>query len=187
MGYIEHNHRRKEEIENELLALMQEIPYEQITVKDLTERMHFARKTFYHYFPSKQACLESLTDRLISECSLNQMQNLPEDAGLYQIYEERLKFWMEHKAFLDAVNRNKLGSFWLNRFLKYIHQEDQNIRERLSTPTVEYDEDILFFYMSGQVFLMLKWCYDGFQLPLEEMVKKYLRLVHEPLLPPETD
>lgn len=41
---------------------LKEIPYEKILVKDMTERMHFVRKTFYHYFKNKKACLESLTD-----------------------------------------------------------------------------------------------------------------------------
>ena len=61
------NDHRKEEIESCLLDIMQTMAYEDITVKDLAEKMNIARKTFYHYFPSKKACLESMMDRIIAE------------------------------------------------------------------------------------------------------------------------
>lgn len=185
MGYYEQSLQRKQEIEEGLLSLMRETPYAQITVKDLTERLCIARKTFYHYFPGKGACLESLTDRLICECNLSVLRTLPAEAGTDQVYRARLEFWMGEKPFLDAIIKNGMGSFLLERFLRYLREEDKSLQDRLSTPEVGYDEDILFFYMSGQLFLLLKWCHDGFVLSLEEMVQKYLRLVHEPLLPPD--
>ncbi len=186
MGYHERNLRRKQEIEEGLLAMLQEVPYDQITVMDLTEQLHIARKTFYHYFPGKQACLESLTDRLIYECNLVQLQTLPKDPTPRQFYEIRLKFWMDHRAFLEVINRNNLGAFFLDRMIQYLRRENASLQDQLSTPTVPYDEDILFFYISGQIFLLLRWCYNGFRLPLEEMVQKSLRLIHEPLLSPES-
>lgn len=181
MGYYELNLQRKREIEEGLLALMQEMPFSQITVKNLTEKLHMARKTFYHYFLNKQACLESLTDRLIYECNLGVLLIAAPD-DIAAVYESQLRFWMAHKTFLDALIKNDLGAFFLDRILKYMKKEDKAVQEKLDSPSVQYDEDILFFYMSGQIFLLLKWCNDGFSIPLEEMVRKNLRLVHEPLI-----
>ncbi len=184
MGYYELNLQRKQEIETCLLALMQQTFFDRITVKDLAESLQMARKTFYHYFPNKWDCLTSLTDRLLYECNLRVMQETsPEDtAGICRV---RLQFWIEHRDYLDAINRNKLGSFFLNRTLYYLRTEENGLHERLSTPEVTYDEDILFFYMSGQIFLLLKWCHEGFSLSLEEMVQKNMRLVCQPLIKPE--
>lgn len=179
------NDHRKVEIEACLLGIMQTMSYEDITVKDLAEKMNMARKTFYHYFPSKKACLESMIDRIIGEYNLNLLLVTREDSVLAELYEKRIHFWMEHRTFLNAINRNKLGSEFLNRFLLYLHREDSELRKQLSRPHVEYDEDILFFFLSGHVFLLLKWCNEGFSLPVEEMVRKNIRLLHEPLLPPE--
>lgn len=177
--------QRKAQIEDTLLDLMAHIPYEQITVKDIAEKLNIARKTFYHYFPNKTACLESLADRLIFECSLAEMQTLPPDAPVQAIYELRLRFWITHRNFLEAINRNGLGAFLLDRFLQYLKREDKLLQQKLSRPHMKMDEDILFFYMSGQLFLLLRWCHEGFSLSVDEMVRKYLRLTHEPLLPPE--
>lgn len=185
MDFTDINLRRRHEFEDTLLELLQEMPYENITVKDLAERRHFVRKTFYHYFPSKQACLESLTDRMILECNISALQLLPQDATLLQGYRQRLQYWIDHRDFLEAILRNKLDAFFLERFAVYIRNEEQAVQQGLQTDAVACDEDILFFYTFGQILLLLKWCNDGFVLSVEEMAQKYFRLLHEPLLPPE--
>lgn len=173
---------RKKEIEDGFLELMGKMRYEDVTVKDLTEKLGISRKTFYHYFPGKHACLESLTDRLIWECSLSLIRSLPENAPSRQIHAHRLNFWKAHKNFLDVIIRDEMGAFFLDRYLIFLKREDKEIQDSLSTPEVEYDGDILFFYMSGMLFLLLRWCHEGFPLTTEEMAQKYIRLTQEPLL-----
>ena len=185
MGYYELSQQRKTEIENCLLDLMTQIPYAQITVKDLAQKLHCVRKTFYHYFPNKQACLESLIDRIIGECSQFLVQTLPEQPSLYDIYHGRLTFWMEHRAFLEALIRNDMSALFLVRILGYIRREDTCLKEQYLMIKVQCDEDVLFFFMSGELYLLLKWCGEGFTLPIEEMTQKYLRLVQEPMLSPD--
>jgi AcrR family transcriptional regulator len=176
--------QRKQEIENNLLALMQETPYDRITVKDMTDSLQIARKTFYHYFHNKQACLESLMDRLILESNLT-LTALPKEADSWDIYAEYLQFWIRNKAFLEAVSRNHLSFLFMERAILYLRRENRSVLDRLSTDTLYCDEDILYGYISGQVCLILKWCREGFSRPLEDMVRISLRLAQEPLLPRE--
>ena len=184
MKYHDLSLQRRVDIENELLALMKDVPFDAITVKDLTDRLGIARKTFYHYFSNKHVCLESLMDRLIYECNLNLLQDIPPDAARSLFYENQLQFWMAHREFLEAVNDNKLGLLFVERFLRYILQNEPTLMKRLQTALVPCDEDILFFYLSGEIALLLRWCKGGFALPMEEMVAKLQRLIHEPLLAP---
>ena len=181
MDYLAAYEQRKLEFENTLLKLMQKTPYSRITVKDLAERMHVVRKTFYHYFSGKDACLQSLTDRLILECSMDTVQALLADASALQIYERQLLFWMNHRDFLQVILENGLSSYLVERYLFHILQENLSILNQLHTEAVDCDEDILFFYMTGQIHLLLKWCSEGFPLSVEEMARKNLRLVWEPL------
>ena len=178
--------RRKQDIENNLLALMQEIPYDRIPVKDLTDNMQIARKTFYHYFHNKQACLESLIDRTLLESSLCLM-TLPKDAGPQEIYRERLLFWIRNKSFLDVIRQNNLSFIFIDRAMHYVRQEDASIQSRLSTRALACDEDVLYGYISGQVCLILKWSSEGFVRSVEEMVQVSLRLAQEPLLAQKTE
>lgn len=113
---------------------------------------------------------------------MNLLKTLPERATPEQIYAQRLRFWMEHEDFLKVILRNGLSSFFVERFLIYILKEDHTTQQQLETARIGCDEDVLFFYMTGQIFLLLKWCSEGFQLSQEEMVQKNLRLVQEPLV-----
>lgn len=174
--------QRQAQIENTLLELMQRVPYGDITVKDIAQQLGLARKTFYRYFPNKQACLEALTDRLIYECNLHLMQILPEGPSLLVYYVEQVRFWMEHRDFLDVIIRNGLHSFLAERFMVYFRNEDPAATDLLHRSAMASDEDVLFFYMTGQVSLILRWCAQGFPLSVEEMARKNLQLVHEPLL-----
>ena len=174
--------QRKQDLENNLLFQMQETPYDRIAVKDLTENLHLARKTFYHYFHNKQACLESLMDRLIQESSLN-LISLPPKTSLQELYRERLLFWLRNKAFLEAVLRNNLSFVFIERAMIYILREDHDIRNQFYAQAAPLDEDLLYGYISGQICLILKWCQEGFTRSLEEMAQISLRLAQEPVLP----
>lgn len=181
MAYHDLGLQRKQEIENNLLALMLETPYERIAVKDLTDNLHIARKTFYHYFHNKQACLESLMDRLILESNLEGVE-LPKTAEPKEIYRCRLQFWIRNSTFLEAVFRNNLSFIFIERALLYVYREDSFIMRRLSTKSLSCNDDILYGYVSGQVCLILKWCREGFTRSLDEMVQISQRLALEPLL-----
>lgn len=172
--------QRKQEIEDNLLTLMQDTPYERIPVKDLTDNLQIARKTFYHYFHNKQACLESLMDRMIQECSLI-MLALPAEASLPDTIREILLFWIRSKTFLEAVMRNDLGTLFARRILLHLDKEDSDLPAVIRSNHLSCDRDVLYYHVSGYVCLILKWCREGFSRPLEEMVQVNLQLIQETL------
>ena len=185
MAHAELFLQRQERIESALLELMQIIPYQQITVTDLTKQLGISRKSFYYYYSSKESCFESLADRLIQESALYAFRQLTDDQDAVPIYGENIKFWMSQKPFLNAVLQNNLWNILLERMMRHIRQEEKLVQFLLDTPTMEYDEDILLFYVRGQLALMLTWCAQGFPLSVEEMARKYFRLMHSPLLSSE--
>lgn len=174
---------RKLEIEQALLELMQDRPLADIRINDLAAKLKLVRKTFYHYYPNKMACLESLTDRLLYECDLFLMQTMPENAGLQDQYAGQIRFWMGRRDFLEVILANRLEAFLIERAMAHTRREYPDFLRRMSTAGPTVDEDVLFFYITGQVSLLLKWCSGGFRLGVEEMSAKMVRLLHEPLLP----
>lgn len=186
MAYYDLNLQRKQEIENNLLALMQEVPYDRIYVKDLTDNMQIARKTFYHYFHNKQSCLESLIDRMIQESNLVLLA-LPKNAAQQDIHTEHLRFWIRNKAFLEAVRRNGLGTLFTQRIIQYVRQEDSSLPSRFNFSSLCCDGDVLYYCISGLVCLMLKWCQEDFARPLEEMVQITLQILQKPPLVQRTE
>lgn len=181
MLYSEASYRRRLSIEDELLAMLQEVPFDRITVLDIAQRQNIARKTFYSYFPNKQACLEGLLDRAIYECSIRIMQESRGNQSERQQYAGWLRFWKERQDLLGAIIRNRLENLLVERLTAYTNQEDFFVLDQLDTELLPCDEDILHFYLSGLVAMLLKWGTEGFSRPMEEMVEKLCRLMHQPL------
>lgn len=185
MGIMESNLQRSVQIEECLLEIMRSVPYQRITVAELCNRLGIARKTFYYYYPSKDDCLNAIVDRKIEEAALYTTSSLPNNAKNVEGYLSNLNFWKSQKPFLDSLMKNDLGWVFLKRCMRYVQEEEKTLINMLDTDAVKFDSDILLFYMCGQISMMLQWYTRGFDTPAEEMAQKYLRLIHEPLLPPD--
>lgn len=183
MDITDSNLQRSVQIEDCLLEIMQCVPYRRITIAELCDRVGIARKTFYYYYPSKDDCLYAIVDRKIEEASLYTASALPNNAKHLESYLSNLNFWKNQKPFLDALVKNDLGSVFLDRYMRYIVQEEKTLTDMLDTDAVKFDSDILLFYMCGQISMMFQWYMRGFDTSTEEMAKKYMRLIHAPILP----
>jgi len=92
--------RRKEETRQRLfdaaLALMQEKPFDQITVEEITERADVAKGTFFSYFPTKEQLLIAYTQEMVDEVYefLEQLQ--PENAtSQWEVMRQVMRFIAE--------------------------------------------------------------------------------------------
>ncbi len=63
--------RRKEETRQRIitaaLELMQEKPFDQLTVEEITERADVAKGTFFHYFPTKEHLLYAYMEEMAED------------------------------------------------------------------------------------------------------------------------
>lgn len=95
--------RSKAEICKALLRLMEDHPYEEITVKQIALESRLVRKTFYRNFDSKEDVLNVILDNLINEYS-NQLimpnKNMPIDIIF--------NFCLEHKELLLLFDKNNM-------------------------------------------------------------------------------
>ena len=73
--------------------LIQTRGYEQFSIEDLLSEVGASKGAFYHYFGSKQALLEAIVDRLVTN-ALVRVQSVVDDAGLAAIDKFRDYFRM---------------------------------------------------------------------------------------------
>ena len=62
--------QKKAHMETSLLNLMTQRPYQDITVTDICREANVPRRTFYHYFGSKEDVLEFMIEMLMQQCFL---------------------------------------------------------------------------------------------------------------------
>lgn len=182
MDYFEQSLRRKMEIEDGLLELMASTRFSQITVTELTTHLGMSRKCFYHYFSGKEACLESLIDRMIRDAALFLATADSSPVKPLQNYVQNLEYWKAHGGFLEIIVQNGLDTVLLHRYMLHHIREERSANFRLRKEDIFLDEDILFFCASGLIGLLLRWCQRGFDTPVEEMAKKFRRLLQMPLI-----
>lgn len=175
--------RRQRQIEDCLFENLLHTPWQSISVADICRQVDISRKAYYNYYKDKEDCLCSFIDRLLRESMLHVTRNLPDNATALDAAVIMLDYWKEQKSFLDVLVKNNLTYFLTVRNITYAMEEDRAILQQLSTPTVPTDVDIVACYTSIQLTLVLSWHGRDFDTPTEEMARKLLRLLFQPMIP----
>lgn len=174
--------RRQKQIEDCLYDNLLHTPWQSISVADICRQIGISRKAYYNYFRDKESCFCSYIDRQIRDILLDSTQSLRDDATPLEAAVAMLDRWKVRKPLFDILVSNNLTFYLTSRTINYILNEDRTIMDRMSTEDIPTDTDILSCYAAIQTTLILMWYSRGFDTPTEEMAKKFLRILHEPLV-----
>ena len=175
--------RRQRQIEDCLFENLQHTSWQSISVADICRQVGISRKAYYNYYKDKNDCFCSYVDRILRDAALYTAQNLPDEATPLEAAVVLLDYWKLQKTFLDVIVRNGLLDVLILRNVEYVLKEDRSQLERLSTESLPSDTDILACYTAVQTALLLCWYSRNFEDPTEEIARKFLRLLHKPLIP----
>ena len=174
--------RRQRQIEDCLYESLLHRPYTSVSVSDLCHQLGLSRKSFYNYYQDKDTCFRAIINRKLQDCMLQLTAGPQEDA--YETTASFLSYCREQKVFFDIIVRNNLLTFLMDQTIHYLKVEDQLVIQRLSTPQFQNDPYILSCFVSVNITFVMQWYLQNFDTPLDEMVRKYQRLIHEPLISP---
>jgi len=99
---------------NEILDTAQRLVYtrgyEQMTIQDILDELHISKGAFYHYFDSKQALLEALTERLLGEAEsiLTPIRDDPQRSAIEKLnayFDSGMSWKTAQKAYMLALVR----------------------------------------------------------------------------------
>lgn len=173
---------RQMQIENCLQAKLLTTPFSMISVSDLCKEIGISRRTFYTYFADKEACLDGIIDRVIQESMLLIPSSRFFEQEPFHIIVPYLEFWKTHRDFLDFIVKQDMLRLFRDRILRHFLEEDKRLFELLDTEHVKADPLIIYLYVILQVEFLLQWHAEEFRTETEEMAKKYLRVISEPML-----
>ncbi len=175
-------YRRQRQIEECLYENLQHRPYTSVSISDLCHQLGLSRKSFYNYYPDKDACFQAIIKRKLQACMLQLASIPPDGSGNRDAIAAFLSFCRTEKIFLDIITRNNLVTTLLDQSIHYLRNEDRAVMELLNTALLKNDPYVLSCYVSVNVTFVLQWHLENFATPLEEMIQKYQRLLYEPLL-----
>lgn len=174
--------RRQKQIEDCLYENLLHTPWQSISVADICRQVGISRKAYYNYYKDKEACFCAYIDRLIRDALLVTSQNIPDSDTPLEAAVMILDYWKSKKPFFDILVKNGLTYFLIAQTSHYVLTEDRTVMDRLSTEEIPSDADILTCYSAIQIMLILQWHSRGFDTPTVDMARKFLRLMHEPLV-----
>ena len=164
----EESAQRQRHLEQCLLRLMGETPYNGITIGMICEKAELSRKSFYRYFDSKESCLHALLDHTIMDGSTyyafdtrTPQKNL---AMCIRIFE----YWQRQTPLLDALEKNGQSLQLLQRMIRYILEEEPDYARYMGIPQHSVMEHVVFT-VSGVMGLVLTWHHEHFQKTAEQM------------------
>ena len=190
--------RSRQEISTALLKLMQEHPYDEISVKQIIMETSLARKTFYLNFRSKDDVLESILNELIREYTeaLSKANEEKNPAGTKYLDEAIsvdtitnplsviFSFCDKNKDLLSLLHKNKMLYLLLLRLNEFL-PEYSKTEDMSSNPFVklmgELEPDYLIAFNVGAIWnVLFKWIDRGMVDSLDsiqETLKKYLKRI----------
>lgn len=176
--------KRRAQLEEALLALMRTRGYTQTTVTDICREAGIPRRTFYHYFDSKEAVLRAVVEDMLNECFLEVM--LEFDRG-YEIMKESLirnfRYWQgEAREKLDLLLENGLSGVMMQCALRWLESEHLGLPHRPGVTEKEL-ELITMVGTSGFFTLLMYWRRNDYRETPEKMADFAMRVLSEPLFP----
>lgn len=173
--------RRQENIVECLLQMIQEMPYEEITITELCEKAAVPRNTFYRYFANKDAVLSYATERFFNE-HLELLLHIYEKKLDWQL-ADYLALWLEkyrkNESFWKIVNMGSQRNMLLDQMVKN--------QTKLADPACNIDFSNLetkrmIFMAYGMQGILDSWRYSSYSQPEQEIAVQICKLLEVPLM-----
>jgi AcrR family transcriptional regulator len=171
--------RTRDALGDALIALMQEKPFETITVQDVLDRAHVSRSTFYMHYSDKGDLLMSDAEEFFESLSMALSNNGEKSNRVFPV-REFFAHLSDVQPFFKALVKS--GKFQENMELARGHFA-RGIERRLSelprSKAIPANElPAIAFAHAGALLSLLSWWLDrGMREPPAEMDELFHRLV----------
>lgn len=154
--------RSRNSLKRALISLMEEKPFDKISILDITSRANLSRQTFYTNFDTKEEILEYSMNEIFEHCT----EALEFDAtNLLDFLNKYFRYWEPYVPFLKLLLENGLGYLFLRRSRLYY--------ERVIRPSRRRDARVLPYiraYAAGVTYELLStWIKNNQDLSIDEI------------------
>ena len=170
--HTEYLSQKKARLENALLHLMWQHPYQDITVTDICREVNVPRRTFYHYFNNKEDVLDSLIEAMIQPCFLDGLLDIRlGEESIEKSLVKMFRYWNEeNRKKLDALIQNGLESRLITWSARWI-QTEQSGAFQTNNMDPKLVEIGVMVGITDFFSLLFYWSRGGYQESPEQMAK----------------
>jgi AcrR family transcriptional regulator len=179
MGKLNHLTERGLETQRELtetlMHLILEKGYDQVSVKDITERAGIDRTTFYLHFKDKQELFSKSQQHLIDDLVRQIPPNAPRFAGVAATFEHMAKHVNQYRVFLQFESTPERPSLLQDYILQTTKPlVEQQLKDHVGA---DVDVDLIISFMTGAIRSTARWWLQaGMPYSPAEMTERVVRL-----------
>ena len=166
--------RTRRLLKESLLELMQEKPFSQISVRDVTERADVNRTTFYLHYTDTSQLLQSVEEELLAEAQTlidAHLQQTVAERTLRPVFEPILDFTVEHRTVCTVLFENNEASQITGNLQRLFQRSGGEIVRAWFRPRDDRQLSYLLeFVACGLIGLIAEWFRRGMDLPREELL-----------------
>lgn len=168
--------KTRESIRRVFEDMVCEMPFEEITVKELADRAMISRKTFYLHYETLDDLLEELQSEIVDSftsqnISYKSMYDIRRIIRYFFEYADKMP--KLHERLLSNGSYEYVGDRINARIMAYQAERYRGVFSRNI-----YEDNLVFAYFAPiTTILYRQWIKDGKKMPLEDLIATATRLV----------
>lgn len=151
-----------------MFSLLEEKPFSSISVKDICERAHINRSTFYNHYVDKYELLRyGLRDEVLKEAGLLDKLDLPSidllpHTALFQYVYEHQRFWTN--IFVLEGMSAFAAEVLMESTTRFFHENEMTRQGKMPPPVITAQ-----MYFGAVGMLTAWWLKEGCKTPIEQL------------------
>ncbi|MDA1475066.1 TetR/AcrR family transcriptional regulator [Bacillus changyiensis] len=170
-------YRTKRLIRDALSVLMEEKSFEEITVKDITEKADINRGTFYLHYQDKYDLLEQSEDEVIKEIQKLGVESINFiESWKTSVIETPLPFiinvfeyFKKNAVFLKSILGPKGTGSFLIKFKSVLSTNLMRIKKTIKGDTLVPEEYLISYIVGAHISVLQQWLGSGMKETPDEM------------------
>lgn len=173
--------RTRELLRGAFLELLEQKPYERITIADITGRATVNRKTFYLHYETKDHLLRSVTDHILDDLFGEARESQPRDLSIEEqqryIAGRIFAYVKKHRSFFEVMFERKAMTDFVQYMKRYFARFYEEKFANLDESRLPVQKDVIASYIgSAYVGVIHGWIGGGMQQTPEEMTRQMIEL-----------
>ncbi|MDR1388537.1 MAG: TetR/AcrR family transcriptional regulator [Treponema sp.] len=152
------------------MLLLDQKPYNKITVSDITKRAGVARQTFYRNYTKKSDIIEHCLSKSIMIESLA-AEGDRKKAGFALTFD--LGYLISHKDIFSIItSKTNLQNLFFSRFREWVEDlidTHKDYKEKPSAEEYAIYRYVVYYQIVGSVYILADWLRNGMPLPVEKL------------------
>lgn len=170
--------RSRKALNATMLALLEERPFDQITIREIAAHAGIGYATFFRHYPTKEALLGDVASEEIAELLAMTLPVL-HDTNSFESTLALCRYVDGHRGLWSALLAGGAAAIVRNEFIR----QARGLVEQVDEPVQWLPADLGVVHGTGATFDILAWWLGhGPQMPPEEIAPILHRLVIAPVL-----